>query len=115
MCLSRFDQALHHLHHLHRLHRLGRFDPPVPVPVGDHAQPHLLTAEIQPVDTVSGLRLRQLLAELRERIAQAIPRVAVVSLMPVWRNFFLGQERRTGLLRSLDVQTMRATTKEELF
>jgi cation diffusion facilitator family transporter len=36
-----------------------------------------------PVDTVSGLRLRQLLAELRERIAQAIPRVAVVSLMPV--------------------------------
>jgi hypothetical protein len=27
--------------------------------------------------------LRQLLAELRERIAQAIPRVAVVSLMPV--------------------------------
>jgi cation diffusion facilitator family transporter len=47
--------------------------------------PHqlLLTAEIQPLDTISGLRLRQLLAELRERIAQAIPRVAVVSLMPV--------------------------------
>ena len=49
--------------------------------VGPHQL--LLTAEIQPVDTVSGLRLRQLLAELRERIAQAIPRVAVVSLMPV--------------------------------
>jgi cation diffusion facilitator family transporter len=49
--------------------------------VGPHQL--LLTAEIQPVDTISGLRLRQLLAELRERIAQAIPRVAVVSLMPV--------------------------------
>jgi len=47
--------------------------------------PHqlLLTAEIQPLDTMSGMALRQLLAELRERIAQAIPRVAVVSLMPV--------------------------------
>ena len=47
--------------------------------------PHqlLLTAEIQPVDTISGLRLRQLLAELRERIAQAIPRAAAISLMPV--------------------------------
>lgn len=49
--------------------------------VGPHQL--LLTAEIQPQDTISGLRLRQLLAELRERIAQAIPRVAVVSLMPV--------------------------------
>jgi cation diffusion facilitator family transporter len=49
--------------------------------VGPHQL--LLTAEIQPVDTVSGLRLRRLLAELRELIAQAIPRVAVVSLMPV--------------------------------
>jgi cation diffusion facilitator family transporter len=49
--------------------------------------PHqlLLTAEIQPVDAISGLRLRQLLAELRDRLAQAIPRAAVVSLMPVVR------------------------------
>jgi cation diffusion facilitator family transporter len=47
--------------------------------------PHqlLLTAEIQPLDTISGIRLRQLLAELRERIAQAIPRAAAISLMPV--------------------------------
>jgi cation diffusion facilitator family transporter len=47
--------------------------------------PHqlLLTAEIQPVDTISGLGLRQLLAELRQRIARAIPRVTAVSLMPV--------------------------------
>ena len=47
--------------------------------------PHqlLFTAEIQPLDTISGIRLRQLLAELRERIAQAIPRAAAISLMPV--------------------------------
>jgi hypothetical protein len=47
--------------------------------------PHqlLFTAEIQPLDTISGLHLAQLLAELREHIAQAIPRVTVVSLMPV--------------------------------
>jgi cation diffusion facilitator family transporter len=47
--------------------------------------PHqlLLTAEIQPLDTISGIRLRQLLAELHERIAQAIPRAAAISLMPV--------------------------------
>ena len=49
--------------------------------VGPHQL--LLTAEIQPVDTMSGLGLRQLLAGLRERIAQAMPRVTVVSLMPV--------------------------------
>jgi len=49
--------------------------------VGPHQL--LLTAEIQPLDTMSGMRLRQLLAELRERIIQAIPRIAVVSLMPV--------------------------------
>lgn len=49
--------------------------------VGPHQL--LLTAEIQPLDTISGVRLRQLLAELRERITQAIPRVTAVSLMPV--------------------------------
>ncbi|WP_237741733.1 ATP-binding cassette domain-containing protein [Tsukamurella sp. 1534] len=52
---------------------------------------------------------------LKKGIATVYQDLAVVGLMPVWRNFFLGQERRTGLLRSLDVQTMRATTKEELF
>ena len=73
---------------LHRIRGRLAADPGVAA-VGQVASvyvgPHqlLLTAEIQPVDTVSGLRLRQLLAELRERIAQAIPRVAVVSLMPV--------------------------------
>jgi ABC-type sugar transport system ATPase subunit len=41
--------------------------------------------------------------------------LAVVSLMPVWRNFFLGQElRKKGFLRSLDINAMRATTISEL-
>lgn len=52
---------------------------------------------------------------LNKGIATVYQDLAVVGLMPVWRNFFLGQELRTGMLRSLDVQTMRATTKEELF
>ena len=35
--------------------------------------------------------------------------------MPVWRNFFLGNElRRKGILKSLDINGMRATTISEL-
>jgi cation diffusion facilitator family transporter len=47
--------------------------------------PHqlLVTAEIQPLDAISGLRLRQLLAELRGRVTEAIPRAAFVFLTPV--------------------------------
>jgi cation diffusion facilitator family transporter len=46
--------------------------------------PHqlLVTAEIQPLDTISGLRLRQLLAELRGRVTAAIPRAGPVFLTP---------------------------------
>jgi divalent metal cation (Fe/Co/Zn/Cd) transporter len=46
--------------------------------------PHqlLVTAEIQPLDAISGLRLRQLLAELRERVTAAIPRAVHVFLTP---------------------------------
>jgi cation diffusion facilitator family transporter len=46
--------------------------------------PHqlLVTAEIQPLDAISGLRLRQLLAELRERVTRAIPRATLVFLTP---------------------------------
>jgi cation diffusion facilitator family transporter len=46
--------------------------------------PHqlLVTAEIQPLDAISGLRLRQLLAELRGRVTEAIPRAAQVFLTP---------------------------------
>jgi len=36
-----------------------------------------------------------------------------VPLMPVWRNFFLGSERRRGPGR-LDIEFMRRTTKDEL-
>ena len=48
-------------------------------------------------------------------IATVYQDLAVVSLMPVWRNFFLGQELRRGkVLKSLDIHAMRATTIEEL-
>jgi cation diffusion facilitator family transporter len=47
--------------------------------------PHqlLVTAEIQPLDAISGLRLRQLLGELRGRVTAVIPRAAHVFLTPV--------------------------------
>jgi cation diffusion facilitator family transporter len=48
--------------------------------VGPHQL--LVTAEIQPLDTLSGLRLRQLLAELRGRVTEAIPRATLVFLTP---------------------------------
>ena len=46
--------------------------------------PHqlLVTAEIQPLDAISGLRLRQVLAELRGRVTEAIPRATLVLLTP---------------------------------
>jgi uncharacterized membrane protein YoaK (UPF0700 family) len=47
--------------------------------VGPHQL--LVTAEIQPLDAISGLRLRQLLAELRGRVTEAIPRAALVCLI----------------------------------
>ncbi|HSP53013.1 MAG TPA: ATP-binding cassette domain-containing protein [Cryobacterium sp.] len=49
-------------------------------------------------------------------IATVYQDLAVVPLMPVWRNFFLGAEltRGRGPLRRLDVAGMRATTKQEL-
>ncbi|OZE73623.1 ABC transporter ATP-binding protein [Rhodococcus sp. 15-649-2-2] len=52
---------------------------------------------------------------LNKGIATVYQDLAVVSLMPVWRNFFLGQELRRGkVLKSLDIHAMRATTIEEL-
>jgi cation diffusion facilitator family transporter len=49
-----------------------------------YLRPHqlLVTAEIQPLVAISGLRLRQLLAELRGRVTEAIPRAALVFLTP---------------------------------
>jgi simple sugar transport system ATP-binding protein len=60
------------------------------------------------------------LASPREALDRGIATVyqdlAVVPLMPVWRNFFLGSEptKGRGPLRRLDVSTMRATTRTEL-
>ncbi|MCY7396644.1 MAG: ATP-binding cassette domain-containing protein [Nocardioides sp.] len=49
-------------------------------------------------------------------IATVFQDLAVVPLMPVWRNFFLGSELTTGFgpLRRLDVDTMKTTTASEL-
>ncbi|MCW2887132.1 MAG: sugar transporter ATP-binding protein [Streptosporangiaceae bacterium] len=46
-------------------------------------------------------------------IATVYQDLAVVPLMPVWRNFFLGSERRRGLGR-MDIDFMRRTTRSEL-
>ncbi|MGI5348086.1 ATP-binding cassette domain-containing protein [Streptomyces sp. CA-250714] len=60
------------------------------------------------------------LASPREALDRGIATVyqdlAVVPLMPVWRNFFLGSEPTVGRgpLRRLDVQQMRRTTHSEL-
>ena len=56
----------------------------------------------------------------REALAVGIATVyqdlAVVPLMPVWRNFFLGSERTTGWgpAKRMQISEMKATTKSEL-
>jgi simple sugar transport system ATP-binding protein len=45
-------------------------------------------------------------------IATVYQDLAVVPLMPVWRNFFLGNEIRKGL--GLDIARMKSTAKKEL-
>lgn len=49
-------------------------------------------------------------------IATVYQDLAVVPLMPVWRNFFLGSEpaKGAGPLRRLDVRKMKETTRSEL-
>lgn len=49
-------------------------------------------------------------------IATVYQDLAVVPLMPVWRNFFLGSEptRGSGPFKRLDVGLMRSTTREAL-
>ncbi|MFI6079672.1 ATP-binding cassette domain-containing protein [Streptomyces sp. NPDC051217] len=49
-------------------------------------------------------------------IATVYQDLAVVPLMPVWRNFFLGSEptKGAGPFKHLDVERMRRTTREEL-
>jgi simple sugar transport system ATP-binding protein len=53
---------------------------------------------------------------LERGIATVYQDLAVVPLMPVWRNFFLGSEKRVGRgpLKRLDIGFMRATAKREL-
>jgi simple sugar transport system ATP-binding protein len=53
---------------------------------------------------------------LERGIATVYQDLAVVSLMPVWRNFFLGNEvrRKFGPISRLDIDFMRRTTKKEL-
>ncbi|MFT2749243.1 ATP-binding cassette domain-containing protein [Clavibacter sp. Sh2036] len=53
---------------------------------------------------------------LQAGIATVHQDLAVVPLMPVWRNFFLGSEITTGrgLFRRLDVAAMKAITREQL-
>ncbi|MEC4018181.1 ATP-binding cassette domain-containing protein [Streptomyces sp. H27-D2] len=55
-------------------------------------------------------------AALNRGIATVYQDLAVVALMPVWRNFFLGSEptKGKGPLRRLDVDRMRRTTRSEL-
>jgi simple sugar transport system ATP-binding protein len=55
-------------------------------------------------------------AALDRGIATVYQDLAVVALMPVWRNFFLGSELRKGFgpFSVLDVATMRRVTWEEL-
>ncbi|GAA2284993.1 ATP-binding cassette domain-containing protein [Streptomyces atrovirens] len=60
------------------------------------------------------------LASPREALDRGIATVhqdlAVVPLMPVWRNFFLGSEPRKGIgpFKRMDVDHMRRTTRAEL-
>jgi simple sugar transport system ATP-binding protein len=53
---------------------------------------------------------------LERGIATVYQDLALVPLLPVWRNFFLGSELTTGVwpFRRLDVDTMRRTADEEL-
>ncbi|MBD8585636.1 sugar ABC transporter ATP-binding protein [Frigoribacterium sp. CFBP 8766] len=55
-------------------------------------------------------------AALSAGIATVYQDLAVVPLMPVWRNFFLGSEMTTGVgpFRRLDVKAMKQITFEEL-
>ena len=49
-------------------------------------------------------------------IATVYQDLAVVPLMPIWRNFFLGSELTSGFgpFKSMDVQKMKDITKKEL-
>jgi simple sugar transport system ATP-binding protein len=58
------------------------------------------------------VRLNSPREALDRGIATVYQDLAVVPLMPVWRNFFLGNEVRKGL--GMDIAFMRTTAKKEL-
>ncbi|GAB3044058.1 ATP-binding cassette domain-containing protein [Sediminivirga luteola] len=62
------------------------------------------------------LRLSSPRAALGLGIATVYQHLAVVPLMPIWRNFFLGSELTTGWgpFKRLDVKRMKEITKKEL-
>ncbi|RLP79903.1 sugar ABC transporter ATP-binding protein [Mycetocola lacteus] len=78
---------------------------------GNHA-PDSGTLEIDGIPT----RLSSPRQALERGIATVYQDLAVVPLMPIWRNFFLGQEltRGWGPLSRLDIATMREITRREL-
>jgi len=47
-------------------------------------------------------------------IAAVYQDLAVVGLMPIWRNFFLGSELKGGPLGSLDITAMKQITRDQL-
>ena len=53
-------------------------------------------------------------AALDAGIAAVYQDLAVVPLMPVWRNFFLGSELVTGPFKRLDIKRMKEVAKSEL-
>ncbi|MER7173291.1 ATP-binding cassette domain-containing protein [Streptomyces mesophilus] len=62
------------------------------------------------------VRLTKPREALDRGIATVYQDLAVVPLMPVWRNFFLGSEptKGAGPFKRMDVELMRRTTREEL-
>ncbi|WP_199551537.1 ATP-binding cassette domain-containing protein [Streptomyces sp. N35] len=62
------------------------------------------------------VRLTKPREALDRGIATVYQDLAVVPLMPVWRNFFLGSEptKGAGPFKRMDVDLMRRTTREEL-
>ncbi|MBC9712809.1 sugar ABC transporter ATP-binding protein [Streptomyces sp. TRM66268-LWL] len=62
------------------------------------------------------VRLSKPREALDRGIATVYQDLAVVPLMPVWRNFFLGSEPTKGVgpFKRMDVEFMRRTTREEL-
>src|SRR5690606_26664140 len=86
-----------------------------PPPVGITSGRHRHTAGAFLVDGEPG-RFSPPREALDRGIATVYQDLAVVPLMPVWRNFFLGSEMTKGPwpVRRLDIERMKKTADEEL-